>query len=162
MKLAASCTALLFSTLALSGCQNTPVGKFSPQQIAAMQSFGFVEKDSDWSLGLSDKILFGKNQYQLQTESDTRIRNMAARLSATGLKHARMDGHTDNYGEDEYNVALSLKRANAVADVWAAGAQVPRDNLTTRGLGKQFPVASNKTSTGRAENRRVAIVISAP
>jgi outer membrane protein OmpA-like peptidoglycan-associated protein len=47
-----------------------------------------------------------------------------------------MDGHTDNYGEESYNEALSLKRANAVADAWAKGANIPRSNLTTRGLGK--------------------------
>jgi outer membrane protein OmpA-like peptidoglycan-associated protein len=87
---------------------------------------------------------------------------MASRLAATGLNHARMDGHTDNYGEDSYNEALSLKRANAVADTWAKGANIPRSNLTTRGLGKKYPVASNSTSQGRAENRRVAVVISTP
>jgi outer membrane protein OmpA-like peptidoglycan-associated protein len=87
---------------------------------------------------------------------------MASRLAATGLTHARMDGHTDNYGEESYNEGLSLKRANVVADAWAQGANVPRSNFTTQGLGKKFPVADNKTSQGRAENRRVAVVISTP
>ena len=87
---------------------------------------------------------------------------MASRLAETGLNHARMDGHTDNYGEESYNEALSLKRANAVADAWAKGANIPRSNLTTRGLGQKYPVASNSTSQGRAENRRVAVVISTP
>lgn len=73
-----------------------------------------------------------------------------------------MDGHTDNYGEASYNEALSLKRANAVADAWAKGANIPRSNLTTRGLGQKYPIASNSTAQGRAENRRVSVVISAP
>lgn len=85
-----------------------------------------------------------------------------AQLSATGLRHARLDGHTDNYGEKAYNEALSLKRANVVADAWARGAGIPRSNLTTRGLGDSSPVQSNKTAQGRAENRRVAVVISTP
>lgn len=84
---------------------------------------------------------------------------MAAKLASTGLTHARMDGHTDNYGEDSYNEGLSLKRANVVADAWAMGGQIPRSNLTTQGLGKKYPIASNKTAQGRAENRRVAVVI---
>lgn len=145
----------------LTGCQ-TPQGKFTPEQIAAMQSYGFSESNGDWSLGLSDTILFDKNQYQLRPESSRQIETMAANLSSHGLKHARMDGHTDNYGEDSYNEALSLKRANIVADAWAKGANLPRSNFTTQGLGKKFPVASNKTSKGRAENRRVAVVISTP
>jgi outer membrane protein OmpA-like peptidoglycan-associated protein len=152
--------ALVFSFL-LSGCQ-APPSTFSPEQKAAMRSYGFTEANDSWSLGLSDKILFGKNQYRLQPESYRSIQSMAAKLSATGLKHARMDGHTDNYGEDGYNEQLSLKRANIVADAWAEGANIPRGNLTTQGLGKKYPVASNATGEGRAENRRVAVVIVAP
>lgn len=101
-----------------------------------MKSYGFTESAGDWSLGLSDNILFDKNDYKLRPESQQQIREMASVLAATGLKHARMDGHTDNYGEDSYNEALSLKRANVVADAWAEGANIPRSNLTTQGLGK--------------------------
>ncbi len=153
--------AIALSTLLLGGCQSQQ-GTFSPQQIAAMKSYGFSESDEGWSLGMSEKILFGKNQARLTPQSRSQIATMAARLAATGITHARMDGHTDNYGEAAYNQALSLKRANAVADAWAEGAAIPRSNLTARGLGQDYPVASNKTGAGRAENRRVAVVISAP
>lgn len=153
---------LILATLILTGCQAQPQGKFTPEQIAAMKSYGFTESAGDWSLGLSDTILFDKNDYKLRPESQKQIQSMASRLSSTGLNHARLDGHTDNYGEDSYNEALSLKRANVVADAWAQGANVPRTNLTTQGLGKKYPVASNQTAKGRAENRRVAIVISTP
>lgn len=152
---------LLASTL-LAGCHVPPQGKFTPEQVAAMKSYGFNEMNGDWSLGLSDKILFGKNESQLRAESEQQIQSMASRLAGTGLTHARMDGHTDNYGEESYNESLSLKRANVVADAWAKGANIPRSNLTTQGLGKKYPVASNSTSQGRAENRRVAVVISTP
>jgi len=154
-------TPVLLAALLLSGCQ-TPQGKFSQEQISAMKTWGFTENAGDWSLGMSDKILFDTNNYQLKTDSRQQIQTMAGKLAATGLMHARMDGHTDNYGEDRYNEALSLKRADQVADAWAEGAHIPRTNLTTRGLGKMYPVASNKTSQGRAENRRVTVVISAP
>lgn len=127
-----------------------------------MKSYGFSEVSGDWSLGLSDNILFDKNDYKLRPESEKQIQEMASKLAATGLNHARLDGHTDNYGEDSYNEALSLKRANVVADARAQGANIPRTNLTTRGLGKKYPIASNQTSKGRAENRRVAVVIATP
>lgn len=152
---------LILATLLLAGCQ-TPHGKFTPAQVAAMQSYGFTQSAGDWSLGLSDTILFDKNDYKLRAESQQHIQSMAARLASVGLNHARMDGHTDNYGEDSYNEALSLKRANVVADAWSEGAKIPRANLTTQGLGKKYPIASNQSAKGRAENRRVAVVISAP
>ncbi|MEO3990892.1 OmpA family protein [Pseudocitrobacter cyperus] len=153
--------AALLSTTLLTGCQ-APQGKFTPEQVAAMKSYGFSEANGDWSLGLSDTILFDKNDFHLRPESQKQIHTMAARLASTGITHLRMDGHTDNYGEASYNEGLSLKRANVVADSWAEGANIPRSNLTTQGLGQKYPVASNKTSQGRAENRRVAVVISAP
>ncbi|ADO47415.1 OmpA family protein [[Enterobacter] lignolyticus] len=152
---------VLLAVFFLTGCQ-APQGKFSPEQVAAMKSLGFSESEGDWSLGLSDKILFSTNDYQLNTQSRQQIAAMASRLAATGITHARMDGHTDNYGEDSYNEALSLKRADRVADAWAEGARIPRGNLTTQGLGKKYPVASNATAQGRSENRRVTIVISEP
>lgn len=151
----------LMAAVLLTGCQ-TPQGKFSQEQVAAMKSYGFTESDGDWSLGLSDSILFDKNDYHLRSDSQAQIQKMASRLAATGITHARLDGHTDNYGEDSYNEMLSLKRADIVADDWAKGANIPRSNLTTRGLGKKYPIASNDTAKGRAENRRVTVVISTP
>lgn len=148
--------------LVLAGCQSAPQGKFSPEQIVAMRSQGFSQVPEGWMLGMSEKILFGKNKSELTPESTATVQRMAKLLASSGLHHARLDGHTDNYGDDKYNKALSLKRANEVADAWATGAGVPRSNITTRGLGDTDPVQSNKTSQGRAENRRVAVVISAP
>ena len=105
----------LMAAALLTGCQ-APQGKFTPEQVAAMKSYGFTESNGDWSLGLSDSILFDKNDYRLRPDSRQQITTMASRLAATGITHSRLEGHTDNYGEDSYNEALSLKRANSVAD----------------------------------------------
>lgn len=123
---------LVLASLVLAGCQSPPEGKFTPEQIAAMKSYGFNELNGDWSLGMSDTILFDKNDARLRSESETQIQSMASRLAETGLTHARMDGHTDNYGEESYNEALSLKRANAVADAWRRG-QIYRAAISPRG-----------------------------
>jgi hypothetical protein len=56
---------------------------------------------------------------------------MASRLAET-IKHARMDGHTDNYGEDSYNEALSLKTRQRRGGCLGERANIPRSNLTTR------------------------------
>ena len=89
----------LMAAVLLTGCQ-APQGKFSQEQVAAMKSYGFTESDGDWSLGLSDSILFDKNDYHLRSDSQAQIQKMASRLASTGITHARLDGHTDNYGEE--------------------------------------------------------------
>ncbi|XJI80260.1 OmpA family protein [Escherichia coli] len=152
---------LIFTSLILTGCQS-PQGKFTPEQVAAMQSYGFTESAGDWSLGLSDAILFAKNDYKLLPESQQQIQTMAAKLASTGLTHARMDGHTDNYGEDSYNEVLSLKRANVVVRCMGYGWTNSAQQSHHSGFRKKYPIASNKTAQGRAENRRVAVVITTP
>ncbi len=65
-------------------------------------------------------------------------------------------GHTDSQGNDEYNLGLSERRAQAVADYLIAhGANA--DNITVKGYGETQPVADNGTEAGRAANRRVEL-----
>ncbi len=64
-------------------------------------------------------------------------------------------GHTDSRASDEYNMALSFPRASAVAKV---GASTGANIVDVRGYGERMPRATNKTSRGRAENRRVEIM----
>ncbi len=146
--------------LCTAGCQSR--GVFNTAQIKAMQEEGFIQQNDGWSLGLPDRILFGINESSLTSQSQSSISRVAAKLSSLGIRHLRVDGYTDNSGEAAYNQQLSLKRANVVANQWSIGGPVPRENIQTRGLGMQYPVASNSNSQGRAQNRRVAIIITAP
>ncbi|MNP83346.1 putative lipoprotein YiaD precursor [compost metagenome] len=72
----------------------------------------------------------------------------------------RVDGHTDASGKEAYNEQLSLRRAKSVAKVLNT-VGMKQENIQLRGLGSSEPVATNTTATGRTENRRVAIVVSA-
>ncbi|CAI1742615.1 Outer membrane protein ArfA [Serratia fonticola] len=153
-----SLLALMFITLlTLAGCQSKPQG-LTAEQIALLQAQGFKLTDNGWEFGFSDKVLFGNNVGKLSPQSTEIVEKMGKALKSVNIVQFRLDGHTDNYGEDSYNDQLSLRRANAVADV-LAGVGIPRANIETRGMGKRQPVASNATSSGRAENRRVAIVV---
>ena len=67
-------------------------------------------------------------------------------------------GHTDNVGDAGYNQGLSERRANAVADI-LLDAGIPFARIRTIGRGEAQPVGSNLTAEGRAQNRRVEIVI---
>lgn len=151
---------LLLCIIACTGCQSK--GTFTDAQIAAMHKEGFSQNAEGWALGMPDKILFGINESTLTPQSINAISHMARDLAATGIRHVRIDGHTDNYGTVKYNEQLSLNRANVVAQQWAKGASIPRSNILTRGLGMKYPVATNKTAQGRAQNRRVAVVITSP
>ena len=67
-----------------------------------------------------------------------------------------IDGHTDNVGKPEKNMTLSQARAKAVADYFV-GKGISADRLTEQGFGDTKPIADNKTSKGRAQNRRTEI-----
>jgi outer membrane protein OmpA-like peptidoglycan-associated protein len=148
---------MFITLLTLAGCQSKPQG-LTAEQIALLQAQGFKLTDNGWEFGFSDKVLFGNNVGKLSPQSTEIVEKMGKALKSVNIVQFRLDGHTDNYGEDSYNDQLSLRRANAVADV-LAGIGIPRANIETRGMGKRQPVASNATSSGRAENRRVAIVV---
>ena len=69
-----------------------------------------------------------------------------------------IEGFTDSVGNDQYNLKLSLQRANAVRDAITAKG-ISSERITTKGYGKLFPVESNETPAGRQKNRRVEIII---
>jgi outer membrane protein OmpA-like peptidoglycan-associated protein len=70
------------------------------------------------------------------------------------IKLVRVEGHTDNVGEPTFNQKLSADRAKAVAD-WLVKAGIDSSRLENEGFGQERPLAPNKTSKGRAANRRV-------
>jgi outer membrane protein OmpA-like peptidoglycan-associated protein len=69
-----------------------------------------------------------------------------------------VQGHTDDDGNEEYNLALSQQRADAVR-TWLIQAGVPESKVTAKGYGFERPLADNRIKTGRQKNRRVQFVI---
>jgi OOP family OmpA-OmpF porin len=66
-------------------------------------------------------------------------------------------GHTDSVGSDEYNIGLSDRRAASVK-TWLVNKGISSSRIQTAGKGENEPIASNQTSDGRAQNRRIEIV----
>jgi OOP family OmpA-OmpF porin len=69
-----------------------------------------------------------------------------------------VDGYTDSVGTDAYNQRLSVRRADAVKE-YLERHGVAASRLTARGFGETNPVASNETAEGRAQNRRVELIV---
>lgn len=82
----------------------------------------------------------------------------AAYMNEVADSKVTITGHTDSSGSESYNQALSVKRAQDVAD-YLAGKGIAADRMTVSGMGESSPVADNGTEAGRAENRRVEVEI---
>jgi outer membrane protein OmpA-like peptidoglycan-associated protein len=142
----------------LAGCQSAPPAGLNAAQVSVLINEGFKQTDQGWEFGLSEKVLFDLNTAEVKDASRASIERLARNLLSVGIDRMRLDGHTDNTGAAEYNRMLSLRRAQAVANILVA-AGMPAANVQVRGLGDTHPVADNGTAAGRSENRRVTMVL---
>ena len=109
-------------------------------------------------VNMSD-VLFDTGKYTLKPTTQISLAKVAGILQAyPGLK-VQVEGYTDSVGSDEYNQKLSENRAAAVRD-FLTSQGVSSANITSQGFGKSNPVADNSTASGRAQNRRVNMVVS--
>lgn len=109
-------------------------------------------------VNMSD-VLFDTGKYSLKPTTQISLAKVAGILLAyPGLK-VQVEGFTDSVGGDEYNQKLSENRASTVKDFLIAQG-VPANNISSQGFGKSNPVADNSTAEGRAQNRRVNLVVS--
>lgn len=153
---------LSFCALTLAACQTAPPkihdNGLTTAQILALEEFGFAHIDEGMSYDLSGKILFETDSSDLSSEAREVITRVSSLLKEIGIHSLKLEGHTDNRGSDEYNQRLSEQRAQSVAnEVIAQGFEA--NHLKVVGYGPRMPVASNDTEEGRAENRRVTIVV---
>lgn len=146
--------------LCLAACQSVPgkVGNLTEQQVAALKEVGFVQDADDWVFSASDKLLFGSNEAELTEEAKQTVYRITHQLMQVGIMAVRVDGHTDATGSRSQNQQLSQRRAEAVAERMRAAGMKP-DQIRVRGLGSEFPVADNRSESGKAQNRRVVLVV---
>jgi outer membrane protein OmpA-like peptidoglycan-associated protein len=109
-------------------------------------------------VNMSD-VLFDFNKYTLKPEAREKLAKVSGILLAYPSLKLQVEGYTDNIGSDEYNQKLSEERAGSVRD-YLVSQNVADANVTAQGLGKNDPIADNSTSQGRAQNRRVELVVS--
>src|SRR5205807_1466285 len=102
-------------------------------------------------------VKFGFDKDNLTPKAKEALDQLAASLASTKGYIITLEGGTDSVGPAEYNYDLSQRRANSVIQYLASKYQVPAHKIYVIGLGKDKPVEDNKTSTGRADNRRVDV-----
>jgi OmpA-OmpF porin, OOP family len=103
-------------------------------------------------------IEFDTGKATFRPEAIPVLEQMIDQIAVSGLP-VQISGHTDNVGDATANLALSKRRADAISAWLQANApsSFPKDRLRTRAYGDQQPVADNKSTEGRAKNRRVEV-----
>jgi outer membrane protein OmpA-like peptidoglycan-associated protein len=108
---------------------------------------------------LSGSVLFASDKSELLPAAQQRLTEVAKALN-DGTRDAQMvvEGHTDARGSESHNLELSAQRARAVRS-YLVTQGIPESQIRSEGLGFSRPVADNKSAEGRANNRRVEIVV---
>ena len=106
----------------------------------------------------SSGILFDVDKANLKDPYKGELSQLATILNKYEDTNILLAGHTDSTGSDEYNLELSRRRAQSVAN-FLATQNVNSARFSTQGYGKSDPIASNDTPEGRAQNRRVEVAI---
>lgn len=119
-----------------------------------------VERIDEETLRVSfdSDILFSVDSAQLSEQSKRDLDAFAGVMNEYGKTAILVQGHTDSTGTEAYNLGLSERRAEAVRNHLLLR-QVAPDRMEAVGYGEAYPVASNDTETGRAQNRRVSILV---
>jgi outer membrane protein OmpA-like peptidoglycan-associated protein len=107
---------------------------------------------------LSGSVLFASNKSELLPAAQNRLNQVADALLATKERKLTVEGHTDSQGSSSYNQGLSQRRADAVRS-YIVSRGYPGELILAQGIGKDRPVADNTSAEGRANNRRVEIII---
>jgi len=126
-----------------------------------LQKFADVKEDERGTIiTLAGGIPFKTGKADLQPVAIDRLKIVAEALKGT-QRTILVEGHTDSTGKPETNMKLSQARADTVRKYLVDGG-IPADQIRTQGVGQDRPVADNKTSAGRAKNRRVEIILEKP
>jgi outer membrane protein OmpA-like peptidoglycan-associated protein len=111
---------------------------------------------------LSGEVLFTSGKAELLPIAQDRLAEVAKALTQQDkTANIVVEGYTDSQGNDSFNLDLSTRRAQAVRDFLASHG-VAQDRIRAEGLGEKLPIGDNSTPQGRANNRRVEIVVQPP
>ena len=147
---------------AVGGTAGVLIGNYMDKQAEEMQNDiagAEIERVGEGiKITFDSGILFATNSSTLEPEAKRNIIKLATILNKYPDTNILVTGHTDSDGTDDYNQALSERRAKAVYD-YATMQGVPSSRFSVLGLGENEPVATNDTQDGKHLNRRVEIAV---
>ena len=126
---------------------------------AALAKLAAVKEDTrGLVITLSGSVLFASNQAVLLPSARAKLDQVSDVLLTTRERNLDIEGHTDSQGTDSSNIDLSQRRADAVRD-YLVKRGYQADLIKANGMGEGHPIADNANAEGRANNRRVEIII---
>lgn len=147
---------------AVGGAAGALIGNYMDKQAAEIQrdiEGAKVERIGEGiKITFDSGILFDIDKAVLKPQVQSELTELAGILLKYEDTNIMLAGHTDATGPEDYNMELSRRRAQSVADFLAAR-NVDPVRFTVQGFGETQPVASNETALGRAQNRRVEVAI---
>ncbi len=127
-----------------------------------LQQFNLILETRDTARGLvvnMSDVLFDSGQYTLRPMAREKLAKISGIVLAYPTLMLAVEGNTDSVGTEEFNQTLSENRANSVR-TYLTKQGVPETSTTAAGFGKSRPIATNDTSDGRQQNRRVELIVS--
>ena len=142
-------TAIVFG---LSACTSTSIERTSD---ATAVSASTTNVYSEPSLTSSSTVYFSYDNYNIDSIGSDKIKNLAAIVKKNGL-NVKVEGHCDERGTREYNLALGERRANAIAELLIING-VSKANIMTVSYGEEKPSARGSNESSWSKNRRALI-----
>lgn len=124
----------------------------------ALAKLAAKDEERGMVITLSGGVLFRTNDAQLLPAAQTKLDEVAAALLTNG-RPVSIEGYTDSKGSQSRNIDLSQRRAESVRS-YLISRGLPSDRVVAKGMGPDRPIADNTSAEGRANNRRVEIVVS--
>ncbi|MEY4511094.1 MAG: hypothetical protein RLZZ450_3216 [Pseudomonadota bacterium] len=148
------------SQLAAAETARKEAERRAEQAAADLARIASVKQESrGMVITLSGEVLFTSGKSELLPAAQAKLTEVANALTQQNPDATIVvEGHTDAQGSQTFNLDLSTRRAQAVRDYLASHGVAP-DRIRAEGLGFSRPIADNKTAEGRANNRRVEIVV---
>jgi outer membrane protein OmpA-like peptidoglycan-associated protein len=129
------------------------------QKLAQAAALSVKEEPRGTVIVLPGSVLFTSGAYELTSEARSKLSLIADTLTPQAKTHdIVVEGHTDSKGSPSSNQVLSEQRARAVMD-FLISRGIPSNSITSVGIGQARPIADNSSAEGRANNRRVEIII---